>query len=132
MLSSAKLVYGVLGTHDDTSNTALRVTNLFQVLADRNENTGRQRHVKDTVRLFSALLELLEVLLQVLERLILIVLTRNVTAEAGELLELFLEFLGGRLDVRFDALQVFGVVHLCSCVSDDLDIFGEVVVAVLF
>jgi hypothetical protein len=45
---------------------------------------------------------------------------------------LVLDLLCGGLDVRLDTLDELGVVHLASCVSDNLDVLGEEVVLVLY
>lgn len=81
--------------------------------------------------LFSALLDPLEVLVEVDEGIVLVVLAGDVSAGFAEAVELLLELLCGSLDVGFDALEVLLVVHLCAGVTDDADILGEEFVAVL-
>ena len=117
--------------HNDTCNAVLGVADLLEVLRNNGEDTGRQRHVEEAVVLRATLLNLLEVLLEALEGLILVVLTRNVGAEPGELLELLLDLLCGGLYVRLDASNVFFVVHLGAGISDNLDILGEELVSIL-
>jgi hypothetical protein len=68
---------------------------------------------------------------QLNEGLVLVILTRDVRAVATELLQLLLELLCWCLDVGLDALEVLLVVHLCSRISDDANVLGEDVVAVL-
>ena len=98
---------------------------------DGNENTGWQGHVEDSVALLPALLDFVNVLVKLLERRILIVLAGNICADGAELIELFLNFFRGGLDIRFDSPKVLVVVHLSPSISDDLDVFGEEFVAVL-
>jgi hypothetical protein len=71
------------------------------------------------------------VLLQLNEGLILVVLARDVRAEAAELFQLLLKLLCWCLDVGLDALEVLVVVHLRPRISDDANVLGEEVVAVL-
>ena len=118
-------------THNDASEALFRVAVLLEVLRDGDEDARRQGHVKYTVRLLLVLFEVAEVRFELLEALVLVVLAGNVGTHAAELLELLLHLLGGSLDVRLDALQVLGVVHLCTCVTNNLDILGEEVVTVL-
>jgi hypothetical protein len=49
--------------------------------------------------LLVALLNLLEVLSQVNERIVLVILTRDIGAETAEAVQLLLDFLGRNLDV---------------------------------
>lgn len=65
------------------------------------------------------------------ERLILVVLAGDVGANFAELLQLLFDLLGGHLDVRLDSSQKLCVVHLCSGIADNLNIFREEFVAVL-
>ena len=118
-------------TYNDSGNALLWIADLLQVLRHRNEHTWRQCHVEDSVRLLPALLQLFQVLPQLDEGLILVVLAGHICADVCELLQLVLKILVWRLDIRLDSLQVFGVVHLRPRIADDLDIFGEEVVAVL-
>jgi hypothetical protein len=120
-----------LYTHNDTRNTVLGVANLLEVLRNNGEDTRGERHVEQTVVLRAVRLNLLEVLLQALEGLVLVILTRDVGAELGELFELLLSFLGGSLYVGLDASNVFIVVHLGTGISNNLDILGEELVSVL-
>lgn len=101
------------------------------MLRDDGEDAGRESHIEDTVSLGTAGLELLEVLVEVLEGLILVILTRDVCAKLAEILELLLNLLGRGLHVRLDASEVFFMVHLRTGISDNSDIFGEKLVAVL-
>jgi hypothetical protein len=71
------------------------------------------------------------VLVELLEWLILVILSSNVCASLAESFKLFLNFLCRGLDIRLDSLKVLLVIHLCSGISDDLDVFGEEFVPVL-
>jgi hypothetical protein len=101
------------------------------VLRNNGEDTRRERHIEQTVVLRAVRLNLLEVLLQALEGLVLVILTRDVSAELCELFELLLSFFGGSLYVGLDASNVFIVVHLGTGISNNLDILGEELVSVL-
>lgn len=70
-------------------------------------------------------------LVQLREGLVPVILPRDVCAEAGKVLQLLLDVLGGGLDVRLDPTQVFLVVHFCSGIADDLDVVGQEAIAVL-
>lgn len=118
-------------TYNNSGNALLRVADLLQVLRDDGEDAGGKSHVKQTVRLGPVFLDLLQVLLELLERLILIILTGDVGAEFGELLQLVLGLLGRGLHVGFDSAQVLFAVHLGTGISDDSDIFGEELVSIL-
>jgi hypothetical protein len=118
-------------TYNDSGDALLGVAVALQVLGDCGENAGWERHVKDPVGLLATLFKLLEVLLKRNEGVILVILPRNVCAEAAKLVQLLLDLLCGRLDVRLDALEVLLVVHLCPRISDDANVLGEEVVAVL-
>ena len=118
--------------YNDTSNAALWVAIALQVLRNCNEDTGRKSHVEDAVGLLAALFNLLHVLLKLDERVILVVLTRDIGAEVAEFVQLLLQVLCGGLDVRLDALEVFLAVHLGARISDDADVLGEEVVSVLY
>ena len=101
------------------------------MLRDHCEDTGRESHIEQAVGLLEVLLQLLDVLVEAVEGLILVVLAGDVSAEAAEVVELLLGLLGGGLDVRTDSPNVLIVVHLCSSIADDLDVFREELVAVL-
>jgi hypothetical protein len=117
--------------YNDSRNAVLWVAVALQVLRDWDEDARWERHVEYAVRLLATLLELLEVLLQLLEGLVLVVLAGNVCAEAAELVQLLLDLLCGYLDVGLDALEVLVVVHLRPCITNDAEVLGEEVVAVL-
>lgn len=70
-------------------------------------------------------------LVEALERLILVVIAGDVGAQAAKVVELLLNLLGGSLHVGFDASQVLLVVHLGAGVSHDSDILGQELVSVL-
>jgi hypothetical protein len=70
-------------------------------------------------------------ILQLNEGLVLVVLAGNVCAVTAELLQLLLELLRGCLDVGLDAPEVLLVVHLRPRISDDANVLGKEVVAVL-
>lgn len=116
---------------DDAVDTVLCIAVALQVLRDRDEDRGRQSHVEDAVTLLSAFLNLVDVLVQLLEWLILIVLTSDVGADLAELVKLLLDLFCRSLDELTNASNVLGVVHLSSSIADDLDIFGKEFVAVL-
>jgi hypothetical protein len=101
------------------------------VLRNSDEDAGRESHVEDAVGLLAALLEALEVVAELNERLVLVVLSRDVRAEATELLKLLLHILCGGLDVGLDPLQVLVVVHLRARISNDANVLREEVVSVL-
>jgi hypothetical protein len=94
------------------------------MLGDDGEDTGREGHVEDTVGLGAVLLNLLESLVESLERLVLVILTGFVCAELAEVLELLLNLLGRGLHVGLDPPQVLLVVHLCAGISDNLTVLG--------
>jgi hypothetical protein len=77
------------------------------VLRHGDEDAWWQCHVENAVGLLAALLELLELLCELDEGLILVVLPRDICAEAAEGGKLLLHVLGGGLDVRLDPLEVF-------------------------
>lgn len=118
-------------TYDDTGETVLRVAVALQLVGDGDENTGGQSHVEDSVLLLLALLDLIEVVVEVDERVVLVILTGNVGAELAEAVELLFDFLGRDLDVGSHTLKVFLLVHLCPGISNDFDVLGKEFVAVL-
>ena len=63
------------------------------------EDTGRQCHVEDSVSLFPAVLNLLDVFVELLERFIFIILSADVCTYLAETLELFFHLFCGGLDV---------------------------------
>jgi hypothetical protein len=101
------------------------------VLGDCSEDTWWERHVEYPVGLAAAVLEFLQMLLQLNERLVLVVLARDVCAVAAKLVQLLLKLLRGCLDVGLDAPEVLLVVHLRPRISDDTNVLGEEVVAML-
>jgi hypothetical protein len=121
----------IRATYNNARNAVLGIVVALQVLRHWDEDTGRESHVEYPVVLLATLLKLLQVLLELDEGLILVVLARDVRAETAELLQLLLQLLCGGLDVGLDALEVLVVVHLCSRISDNADVLGEKVVAVL-
>lgn len=78
-----------------------------------------------------ALLELLHVFPQLDERLIVVILARDVCAQTAELIELLLQILRRRLDLGPDALDEILVTQFTARIADDLDIVRKEVVAVL-
>lgn len=70
-------------------------------------------------------------LVEVDERIILVILTRDISAELAEGLELLLHLLGGHLDVGLDPAQVFSVVHFRAGIADDLDVLGQELIPIL-
>jgi hypothetical protein len=122
----------IRATYNDSRNAVLGIAVALQVLRNGNEDAGREGHVEYPVVLLATLLKLLHVLLKLDEGLILVVLTGNVRAEAAEFLQLLLQFLCRSLDVGLDALEKFLVVHLRPRISDNADVLGEEVVAVLY
>lgn len=101
------------------------------MLGHCDENAGGKSHVEDAIVLLATALKLAQVLLELDERLVFVVLARDVRAVAAELLELLLQLLCGGLDVRLDALEELLVVHLCARIADDANVLGKEVVAVL-
>lgn len=69
------------------------------MLRDNGKDTRGQCHVEQAMRLWPSLLQIVEVVVQDSEGLVLVVLAGNVAAQTGELLQLLLNLLGGRLDV---------------------------------
>lgn len=86
-------------TYDNTSNAVLGVAVALELVGNGGENARGEGHVVDSVLLLLALLNLLEVLVEVDERVILVVLTGDVGAELAEAVQLLFDFLGGGLDV---------------------------------
>jgi len=68
---------------------------------------------------------------QLLEALVLVILTSDIRAELAETLELLLRLLCGGLDVGLYPLKVLLVVHFRSRIANDLDVFRKELVAVL-
>ena len=116
--------------NNDTGNALLGVGVLLQALGNGDEDGWGKSHVEDTVGLGLALLEALEVLLELLEALVVVVLSRHVGGVLAEVLELLLDLGCGGLDVALDTLEVLLVVHLCASISDNLDALGQVGIAV--
>lgn len=75
-------------THDNASKTRLGVAVALQLLGHGDEDTGGKRHVEDTILLLglAALFHLLKVLVEVDERVILVVLAGNVRTQLAELI----------------------------------------------
>jgi len=121
----------VAGTYNDSCNAVLWVAVLLEVLGNWDEDTWWEGHVEDAVVLLPASLKLLKVLVQLLEALVLVVLAGDVRAHLAEALQLLLRLLGRGLDVGLYSLEIFLVVHLCARISDNLDVFGKELVAVL-
>jgi len=119
------------GTHNDARDAVSGVAVLLQVLRDGDEDGGRESHVKDSVLLLSALLELFEVPVEVDEGFVLVILTGDVGADLAEALQLLLDLSRWNLDVGSDAPDVLRVVHLRPSISDDFDVLGEELVAIL-
>ena len=135
VVSSGLRLVKALGTDNDTGNAVLGVTVLLEHLRDVDEDTGGQSHVEDTVSLFLVvlLLEFAEVLLEALVVFVFVVFfALEVCAETAEFLQLVLNILVGGLDVRLDTLDELGVVHLGSCITNNLDVLGKEVVLVLY
>lgn len=65
------------------------------------------------------------------ERFILIILAGDVGAHFAEATQLLLHLLSWGFDVLLHPPEVFLMIHLRTRVADDLDIFGEKVVAIL-
>lgn len=118
-------------TYNDTSNAVLGVAALLQVLGDNGEDGRGQGHVEETMRFGATSLELLEMLFKLVERLILVVLAGDVSADLGEFLKLILNLLGGSLDVGLNAAEILLVVHLRTGITDDSAVLGQELVAVL-
>lgn len=88
-----------MGTYDDSRNAILRVAVPFEMLRDGYEHTRREGHIEDSVAFFTIVLDLQNVLIELLEWLILIVLSGKVCASLAESIELFFNFLCRRLDI---------------------------------
>jgi hypothetical protein len=113
----------MISTYNDAGNALCGVAAALQMLGDDGEDTGRQRHVEKAMSLRATVLKLLKMLGELIERLILVVLPRDVGAELAEFIKLLLNLLGGCLHVGANATQVLLVVHLRPGVTDDSDIF---------
>ena len=73
-------------TYDNAGHTAGGVAVPLQLVGHSSENTGRKSHVKDAVLFLLALLDLLEVLVEVDKGLVLVVLARDVCTQLAEAL----------------------------------------------
>ncbi len=102
------------------------------MLRNDGEDAGRQSHVEESVGLFPTLLKILEMLGQLQERLISVVLARDVGAEGAEILQLLLDILGRGLDVGLHPAQVFLVVHLSPGIANDFHVLRQELVPVLW
>ena len=102
------------------------------MLRNRDEDAGRKRHVEDPVTLLPAVLQLLQVFPQVHKRLVLIVLTRDVRTRLAELLELIFHIRSRNLDIGLDSFEVLFTIHLRPRISDNLHIFGQEAVSMLY
>jgi len=89
----------ILGTYDDSRNAFLRVAVPFEMLRYGYEHTRRKSHIEDSVSFFTTALDLQNVLIELLERRILVVLSGNVCASPAESIELFFNILCGGLDI---------------------------------
>lgn len=89
----------ILGTYDDSRNAILRVAVPFEMLRYGYEHTRRESHIEDSVAFFTIALDLQNVLIELLEWLILVVLSGNVCASLAEIIELFFNFLCGGFDI---------------------------------
>ncbi len=70
------LVFGSKrNTYNHTSDAVAGITAPFKVLRDNREDTRRKGHVKQAISLRSALLNFLEVLVELMEGVILVVLS---------------------------------------------------------
>lgn len=101
------------------------------MLRDNGKNTGRQSHVEKPMGLFSSLLEVFQMLVEMLEGLVSVILSRYIGAERAELLQLLLNILGRRLDIRLDPAQVLIMIHLGTSIADNLDVLGKELIPVL-
>ena len=101
------------------------------MLGDGGEDTGGQSHVENSVALLAVLFDFVDMFVQLLKRCILIILTGDVRANSGKLVQLFLHLFRRGLDVRLDSSEEFGVVHLGSSIANDFDVLGEELVAEL-
>ena len=101
------------------------------MLRHRGEDARGQGHVENTVILGATLLELIEVVAQALERLVLVVLSRDVGALFEKLLKLILHLLDRSLDVGLDAAMVLLIVHFGARISDDVAVLWQEIVSVL-
>lgn len=102
------------------------------MLRDDSEDARGQSHVEEPVRLFPALLDTFKVLVELQERIVPVILARDVGTERAEILQLLLDILGGCLDVGSDSPDVFVVVHLSPSISDNLDILGQELIPILY
>lgn len=123
--------YSLDATYNDTGDTLCRVAASLQVLRDDCEDTGGKGHVEQTVCLLATLLKFLEVLVQGEERVIFVILARDIGAELAKVLQHLLHILCGGLDVRLDPLEELLMVHLGSGIANNPDVLGQELIAVL-
>lgn len=65
------------------------------------------------------------------ERLVLVILSGNITADRGKLLQLLFHIFCWCLYVGLHPFQVLIVIHFCSGISNDSDVFWQKLVAIL-
>ena len=102
----------------------------LQTGRDRDEHRGRQSHIEQTCSRSGCLLDLHNVLLEVLEILVLVVLTILVRTQLEKLLQRNLVGLGLELDVLRDVALKGGLVHLGARIADDVGVLVEVLILV--
>lgn len=102
----------------------------LQTSRDRDEHRGRQSHIEQTCSRSGRLLDLDNVLFEVLEILVLVVLTILVRTQLEKLLQRDLVCLGLDLDVLGDVALKGGLVHLSACIADDVGVLVEILVLV--
>lgn len=89
----------VTDAYNDPRNAIGWIAVALQMLRDCYEDTRRESHVEYSVSLLAALLQALQVLSEVDERLVVIILARDVGAHPTELLQLLFHILGRSLYV---------------------------------
>ena len=105
------------------------ITVLFELFGDRDEHGWREGEIKETVPLLGLIFgfDRVQVGVKHLERLILIVSSRDVGGESLKVLDLLLHLwiVVGIFDVGRYPLVVILRIHLRPCISDDFDVPRE-------
>lgn len=98
---------------------------LLQALGGGDKDTGRQRHIEDSVlESTSTLLNVVHSRIQLLVRPRVIVLARYVSALLQEFFKLLLLFIVVDLNTRRDALSEVVQFNVGSRVTDDIRVWG--------
>ena len=113
---------------DDTVVSLFGIAVLLETLCNDSEDVGRQCHVEKTagVIVLHLALDALHLLVEVLERGILVVLTRDVLADLEEAFDILLALvIIDVLEVASDLVCKGVLAHLCSGIADNVGGLGE-------